>query len=259
MRGELTNQHTIQNKGITLEAPVESTAAAATTITNNASSVPLTTRLVLSALAGMGGATVCHPLDVIRVQMQTDRTYRTTSQAAVGIYRQAGLVGGLYAGISAAYLRQWMYGSCRMGIYAFLLERAKLKQQASGDAATTDDISFGHKLAMGAVAGSIGSLVGTPSELALVRMSADSKRPLAERRNYRNVIDALVRISREEGVLNLWRGATPTVVRATLLGSFQMGVTSECKTRFTKSGYFGENGQWLGGYPVSVHCAYIDH
>ena len=70
----------------------------------------------------MGAATFCHPLDVIRVQMQTDGVqYKNTFDAATSIYRRAGLLNGLYAGVSAAYLRQWMYGSFRIGIYAYLL------------------------------------------------------------------------------------------------------------------------------------------
>ena len=108
---------------------------------------------------------------------------------------------------------------------------------------------------MGAVAGAVGSFVGTPSELALVRMSADSKLPAEQRRNYGNVVNCLGRIAKEEGVVALWRGATPTVVRATLLGSFQMGVTTEAKGRLAQSGWFGEKGQWLGGYPVSILIA----
>ena len=35
-----------------------------------------------------------------------------------------------------------------------------------------------------------------------------------ERRNYKNVGDAFFRIVKEEGVLSLWKGCTPTVVRA---------------------------------------------
>ena len=37
---------------------------------------------------------------------------------------------------------------------------------------------------------------------------------MAERRNYKNVVDALRRIVREEGFFTLWRGCGPTVVRA---------------------------------------------
>jgi len=216
-----------------------------------ASSAPiaLPTRMVLSAMAGMGAATICHPLDVIRVQMQTF-SYRNTFHAASSIYQSSGLVNGLYAGVSAAYLRQWLYGSCRMGIYSYLLEQEKIKHGGNAD-----KISFGSKLAMGSLSGGIGSFVGTPSEVALVRMSADSKLPPAERRNYTSVANCLKRIASEEGVTKLWRGATPTVARATLLSSCQMGVTSQAKIFLSKQEqYFGKNGQWLGGLPM-MFCA----
>jgi solute carrier family 25 oxoglutarate transporter 11 len=54
-------------------------------------------------------------------------------------------------------------------------------------------------------AGGLASLVGTPAEISLIRMTSDGRLPPAERRNYRNVFDAVLRISREEGVLTLWR------------------------------------------------------
>ena len=104
------------------------------------------------------------------------------------------------------------------------------------------------------VSGGIGSFVGTPSELALVRMSADSKLPVDQRRGYTNVVDCIVRIAKEEGFTKLWRGATPTVARATLLSACQLGVTSEVKGKLARSGYFGENGQLYGGIPM-LFCA----
>eukprot|EP01063_Lacrimia_lanifica_P035557 TRINITY_DN680_c0_g1_i1.p1 TRINITY_DN680_c0_g1~~TRINITY_DN680_c0_g1_i1.p1 ORF type:complete len:330 (+),score=108.95 TRINITY_DN680_c0_g1_i1:72-1061(+) len=212
-------------------------------------SIPLSTRMVLSACSGMGAATVCHPLDVVRVQMQTEGgQYRNTFDCAKQIYAKGGVRSGLYAGVSAAYLRQWLYGSCRMGIYSNLLEQQQLKNVAEGR--PKNDISFANKLLMGMTSGGIGSLVGTPSELALVRMSADSKLPPAERRNYKNVIDCVRRIANEEGAANLWRGATPTVLRACLLSSCQLGITSEVKQNLSQSGVFGPNGQMFYGLPM---------
>lgn len=191
-------------------------------IASDASSTPLTHRLVFGALAGMGAATFYHPLDVIRVQMQTEGVqYKNTMDAATKIYSRSGLVEGLYAGVSAAYLRQWMYGSFRIGIYSYLLEQTQNENERMGR--DKNDIPFSRKLAMGCCSGGIGSFIGTPSELALVRLSADSKLPPAERRNYANVVDCIVRISKEEGVTNLWRGVTPTVLRATVLSSAQLG------------------------------------
>jgi solute carrier family 25 oxoglutarate transporter 11 len=215
--------------------------------------IPLYERMILAAFAGMGAATVCHPLDVLRVQMQTEGVqYKNTLDAAVQIYKRSGLRGGLYAGISAAYLRQWLYGSCRIGIYANLLEKAQLANVAAGK--DKNDIAFHQKLGMGCISGGIGSFVGTPSELALVRMSADSKLPPNERRNYKNVIDCVRRIATEEGPTKLWRGATPTVARATLLSACQMGVTSEIKSKLIQSGVFGQNGEYGYGLPI-MFCA----
>lgn len=48
-------------------------------------------------------------------------------------------------------------------------------------------------------------------------MQADATLPAAQRRNYTNAFHALYRITADEGVLALWKGVGPTVVRATAL------------------------------------------
>lgn len=60
-------------------------------------------------------------------------------------------------------------------------------------------------MAMGMTAGAIGSFVGNPSELILIRMTADGRLPVAERRNYTGFFNALFRIAREEGKRHEWR------------------------------------------------------
>ena len=126
------------------------------------------------------------------------------------------------------------------GIYADLLGRAQEENIAAGR--PKNDISFVRKLGMGCTSGAIGAFVGTPSELALVRMGADSKLPAAERRNYKNVVDCIGRIAREEGPTKLWRGAVPTIARATLLSACQMAITSDLKLMIISSGAFGPQG-----------------
>lgn len=73
------------------------------------------------------------------------------------------------------------------------------------------------KAFIGLTAGAIGACFGSPADLALIRMQADSTLPAAQRRNYKNAFHALYRISADEGVLALWKGAGPTVVRAMAL------------------------------------------
>jgi solute carrier family 25 oxoglutarate transporter 11 len=148
----------------------------------------------------------------------------------------------------SAYLRQWLYGSCRIGIYAYLLESAQNANIASG--LDKNAIPLSSKMLMGLTSGGIGSFVGTPSELALVRMSNDKKLPLDQRRNYKGVGNCISRIAKEEGPAALFRGAPATVLRACLLSACAMGITSEIKMRLSGSGFFGDDGKMLGGVPL---------
>jgi solute carrier family 25 oxoglutarate transporter 11 len=104
-------------------------------------------------------------------------------------------------------MRQVIYGTARMGLYFNITEH--FKQQNGGGNPT-----FAQKTIASFAAGAIGSFIGNPADLALVRFQADTTLPPEERRNYKNVFDALGRIVKEEGITNLWRGALPTMTRA---------------------------------------------
>lgn len=52
---------------------------------------------------------------------------------------------------------------------------------------------FGTKTLLCVAAGGIGAFGGTPAEVALIRMTADGRLPKEQRRNYKNVADALIR------------------------------------------------------------------
>ena len=184
----------------------------------------LPTRLGLSGLAGCFAASLCHPLDVVRVQMQTGGGGSGHRASALGTARRIWTRGGvraLWAGLSAAYMRQWTYTATRMGLYSFLLERCR-----HGDETVPP---FHLKLVLGSLSGAVGSFVGTPSEIALVRMADDSRVKPCARRNYRHSLDCVQRIAREEGLTKLWRGATPTILRASVLNAFQLGCYSQAK------------------------------
>lgn len=76
--------------------------------------------------------------------------------------------------------------------------------------------------------------MGTPADLVLIRMQSDSTLPLEQRRNYKNVVDAFSRIVNEEGFFSLWKGCTPTVVRAMALNLGMLVSYDESKERLEK-------------------------
>jgi solute carrier family 25 oxoglutarate transporter 11 len=83
------------------------------------------------------------------------------------------------------------------------------------------------------IAGGLGALVGTPADLILIRMQADSTLPVDQRRNYTSVFNAIKRIPAEEGIINLWKGGVPTVTRAMALNLGMFTTYEESKTRLT--------------------------
>jgi solute carrier family 25 (mitochondrial oxoglutarate transporter), member 11 len=113
----------------------------------------------------------------------------------------------------------------RLGIYFNLSDY--LKNHVNGGKNLT---SF-QKVYCSLTAGAIGSFIGNPCDLTLVRMQADSTLPEAERRNYKNVVDALKRIVSEEGITSLWNGASPTIMRAMALNMAQLVTYDEAKER----------------------------
>ncbi|RWW58605.1 hypothetical protein BHE74_00034509 [Ensete ventricosum] len=107
------------------------------------------------------------------------------------------------------------------------------------------------KAGIGLTAGAIGACVGSPADLALIRMQADATLPAAQRRNYKNAFHALYRIVADEGVLALWKGAGPTVVRAMSLNMGMLASYDQSVEIFRDSLGFGEVSTVIGASAVS--------
>mmetsp|Transcript_32564 Transcript_32564/g.74883 ORF Transcript_32564/g.74883 Transcript_32564/m.74883 type:complete len:140 (+) Transcript_32564:388-807(+) len=90
--------------------------------------------------------------------------------------------GSIYKGVDAAVGRQMVYGTARIGLHRtfsnYLVERNNGKP-----------INFITKTVAGMASGSIAVCIGTPFDMALVRLQADSMAPVSERRNYKHVFD----------------------------------------------------------------------
>lgn len=140
----------------------------------------------------------------------------------------------MYAGLSAGLFRQASYTTVRMGVYSSLFDYVSTRD-------TSSPPGFFAKAGMGMTAGAVGAFVGTPAEVSLIRMTSDGRLPLAERRGYKNVFDALIRITREEGITTLWRGTIPTMGRAMVVNAAQLASYSQAKQGLLSTSYFTDN------------------
>lgn len=150
---------------------------------------------------------------------------------------------GMYSGLSAGLFRQVTYTTARLGVFGIL------KDSLSKDG---EPLPFAQKAFAGMVAGACGAVVGTPAEVALVRMTADGRLPAAQRRNYSSVFNALGRVVREEGLSTLWRGTLPTVGRAMVLNIAQLATYDQAKEAILSTGKIGDN---IGAHALASTCS----
>lgn len=148
------------------------------------------------------------------------------------IAREEGVVRGLLTpGLSASLTRSMLYGAYRVGLYSFIRDRLSSDQETP----TLTD-----RMLSGMICGGIGSCLSCPLDVVRTRMQADSglikngQYVTGLRRGkpvrYQGMIQAFIKIWNEEGLRQgLYRGASVTVARASLLNGAQLATYDTLK------------------------------
>lgn len=202
-------------------------------------------------LAGMVATTVIQPVDMIKVRIQLAGEGKAGGPKAtpLSVTREilaSGKALDLYTGISAGLLRQAVYTTARLGFFDTFMNSLSARAKAKGQ-----QIGFAERATAGLTAGGLAAMIGNPADLALIRMQSDGLRPIAERKNYKSVIDALSSIAKSEGVGALWSGAAPTVVRAMALNFGQLAFFSEAKAQLKAKTQWSANTQTLSASAIA--------
>jgi solute carrier family 25 oxoglutarate transporter 11 len=175
---------------------------------------------------------IIQPVDIVKVRLQVRGEAGNKNLSPFDVVKElkaeAGIK-GFYRGLDSALVRQATYTTTRFGVY---LNVSQYMQNHLPEG--QKNISFGQKCIASLLAGGIGAFVGNPADLALIRMQTDSTLPPDQRRHYKNVVDALTRIVREEGILELWKGVGPTMVRAMALNLGMLGPYDQAKEMLSK-------------------------
>ena len=197
--------------------------------------IKATLPFVNGGISGMVATTVIQPVDMVKVRIQLagEGTSGGPKPSPLSVTRQiiaSGKALDLYTGLSAGLLRQAVYTTARLGCFDTFMGRLTQRAKEQGK-----QVGFSERATAGLAAGGLAAMIGNPADLALIRMQSDGLKPLAERKNYKSVIDALGGIAKSEGISALWAGALPTIARAMALNFGQLAFFSEAKVQLKKN------------------------
>ncbi|XP_036268238.1 mitochondrial dicarboxylate carrier isoform X1 [Pipistrellus kuhlii] len=213
-------------------------------------------RWYFGGLASCGAACCTHPLDLLKVHLQTQQEARMgMTGMALQVVRSDGVL-ALYNGLSASLCRQMTYSLTRFAIYETVRDR--LAEGSEGP------LPFYKKVLLGAISGFIGGFVGTPADMVNVRMQNDMKLPQDQRRNYAHALDGLYRVAREEGPRKLFSGATMASSRGMLVTVGQLSCYDQAKQLVLSTGYLSDGifthfiASFIAGGCATVLCQPLD-
>lgn len=159
---------------------------------------------------------VVTPAEVCKIRMQSQyhsmvdptqmqhRKYKNVFQTAYTIVREEGF-GALYKGVIPTMLRQGCNQAVNFTGYNLIKKEVMRRQE-------TTELASWQSLMIGGFSGGMGPIVNNPLDVVKTRLQKqvvhEGKTP-----KYTGLVQACVVVSKEEGVLALWKGITPRLLR----------------------------------------------
>lgn len=188
-------------------------------------SIPSSMNFVFGGISGCIATSILHPIDVIKTQIQlkSERGDLKIHPFEVAkSFLKNNKFSQFYRGLDSALLRVVLYTTTRFGLF-YSLKDSYDKKHPSSPAPL-------YLLALyAAIGGGVGAVIANPADLVLVRVQADFLIPDCDKRNYKNVFQAIRSIAKHEGLKALWNGTIPTSTRAIVLNIFMFAPFEEIK------------------------------
>lgn len=190
-------------------------------------------RWYFGGLAGAGAACCTHPLDLLKVHLQTGGHVKQMNivNMTIHIVKNDGVL-ALYSGLTGSILRQMTYTLTRFAVYGYMKDTMTKPGEV---------LPFHMKVLLAGVSGAAGGFVGTPGDMINVRMQNDVKLPKAQRRNYAHALDGLWKVYKHEGLNSCFNGASAATGRAVLMNIGQLSFYDQAKQVLLESGMFVDN------------------
>jgi len=210
-----------QQGAIPTAAPALAAVAATTTLAFLPKSV--LTELLTSGISVGTANTATNPLDVIKVRLQLARNQAAKDgagkppgmvQTGLNVVRKEGVL-ALWSGLGPSLARGFFFGGARLGLYTPI--KTALVPEGSP--------SLNMKILSGSLSGGLAAAVTSPIELIKTRLQAAGQTPGVPTTSM-GVIRAVVQA---DGVVGLWKGAMPGLVRSAILTAAQCATYDEVK------------------------------
>ncbi|KAG1659971.1 hypothetical protein FOA52_010604 [Chlamydomonas sp. UWO 241] len=189
------------------------------------------TELLTSGISVSIANTATNPLDVVKVRLQMEQSKVAVAGAGAGprlgmlqtgaaVVRNEGVT-ALWSGLGPSLARGFFFGGARLGMYT------PIKSALVGEGKQT----FATKILAGTLSGGFAAAATSPIELVKTRLQAAGASSAtgtagAAPRSSMGVIRAVIAA---DGVVGLWKGAMPGLVRSSILTAAQCATYDEIK------------------------------
>lgn len=183
-----------------------------------------------------------YPLDLTKTRLQIQGeaasgsnklAYRGMLRTALGIVKEEGLL-HLWRGMLPALYRHAIYTGFRMSAYE------EIRNTLSKD--NKNGFSLWKKVVAGMMAGGIGQLMASPTDLIKTQIQMEGRRRLMGLPPRVNgTTDALKKILQQGGVVGLWRGCWPNVQRAALVNLGDLSTYDSVKSAILQNTSLEDN------------------
>lgn len=206
------------------QAPAAPVVAAKAKVNNS-----VLTELFTSGISVGCANTITNPLDVIKVRLQLARNKAAKEggvkppgmvQTGMNVVRNEGVL-ALWSGLGPSLARGLFFGGARLGLYTPIKTMLVPEGQPS----------LNMKVLSGSLSGGLAAAVTSPIELIKTRLQAAGNTPGAATSSI-GVIRAVVQA---DGVVGLWKGAMPGLVRSAILTAAQCATYDEVKRIVVKT------------------------
>lgn len=193
-----------------------------------------------------------YPIDYIKTLLQISKSGKFSTYFIKSIKTNKFQV---YTGLKPALIRHCIYTSSRVGLYENLRNHKYFNNKNNKN---NKDNNI-YKFLLGGLSGGISQFIASPFDLLKIRYITEKKT-----NNKISMFNTMNNIVKTNGIIGLWRGATPNVSRAILVNLGELATYDYAKNKIKKKTGMNEN--WLlhfsssicSGFTAAIACTPAD-